>query len=280
MGETEADYRLYEELAEWWPLISPPAEYADEAVYLAAVLGAVSGGTDSGGTDSGGVDSGRAGPDAVPTMLDLGSGGGHNATHLKRHFAMTLVDLSEQMLTVSRQLNPECAHVRGDMRTIRLDQAFDVVLVHDAVDYMTTEDDLALAIETAFRQCRPGGIALFVPDHTAESFRAGYGAGEGTGGGSDATGRQASFREVASDPDPGDDWIQVEYEFRLRSADGTIAVVRETHQLGAFSRAAWLRLILAGGFEALPASDGLLGAAGVSVPGRRPRNLFLGRRPD
>ena len=34
------DYRLYGELAGWWPLISPPGEYAAEAQYLAALLSA------------------------------------------------------------------------------------------------------------------------------------------------------------------------------------------------------------------------------------------------
>ena len=33
---------------------------------------------------------------------------------------MTLVDLSEEMLAVSRELNPECEHLQGDMRTLRL----------------------------------------------------------------------------------------------------------------------------------------------------------------
>lgn len=31
--------RLYSEIAEWWPLISPPEEYADEIPRLRAALG-------------------------------------------------------------------------------------------------------------------------------------------------------------------------------------------------------------------------------------------------
>jgi hypothetical protein len=38
-------------------------------------------------------------------VLELGSGGGHNAVHLKARYAMTLVELSEEMLAVSRRLN-------------------------------------------------------------------------------------------------------------------------------------------------------------------------------
>jgi SAM-dependent methyltransferase len=252
VGMTD-DYRLYQDLAAWWPLISPPEQYADEAAYLAAVL-----------------------ESAAPPMrevLDLGSGGGHNAVHLKDRLTLTLVDLSPDMLAVSRQLNPECAHLQGDMRTMRLGRTFDAVLVHDAVDYMTTEADLRQVIETAFAHCRPGGLALFVPDYTADTFEAASGQG---GGSTDATGRQGSFSEWTWDPEPGDGWVQSEYEFLLRSADGTVAVVRETHRLGAFSHATWLRLLAGAGFEA---QAGFEVSGTGALAGQEPRNLFVARRP-
>jgi SAM-dependent methyltransferase len=217
-------YRVYNDLAGWWPLISPPGEYAEEAAHLAGVFSSAT--------------------VPVRTVLDLGSGGGGVAVHLKDQLALTLVDLSEEMLAVSRQLNPECEHIRGDMRTIRLGRTFDAVLVHDAVDYMTREEDLRQVIDTAFAHCRPGGMAVFVPDHVADTFREGIGGG----GGSDASGRQASFREWIWDPDPADDWVQAEYEFVLRAADATVQVVRETHRLGSFSRDTWLRLLTDAGF--------------------------------
>ena len=240
-------YRVYGDLAQWWPLISPPQEYAQEAGRLAAVFGTAE--------------------IPVGEVLDLGSGGGHVAAHLKQRLTLTLVDLSEPMLAVSRRLNPECEHVQGDMRTVRLGREFDGVLVHDAVDYMTTQADLGQVIGTAFAHCRPGGIAVFVPDHTAETFR----ESEGRGGGSDPSGRQASFIERDWDPDPADDWIQADYEFVLRDADGTVQVIRESHHLGAFGKNTWLRLLAEAGFEAEAAGE----------PGRGIRgSLFTGRRPS
>ena len=124
--------------------------------------------------------------------------------------------------------------------------SFDAVLVHDAVDYVTSREDLSSVVGTAFAHCRPGGLAVFAPDHTAETFR----AGTGGGGGHDGTGRQASFRERTSDPVPGDDWILAEYEFTLRDADGTVRVVPEAHRLGAFRRDTWLQTLRAAGFAA------------------------------
>jgi SAM-dependent methyltransferase len=254
------EYRVYSDLAGWWPLISPPQEYAEEAAHLADVFGSA----------------------AVPAreVLDLGSGGGGVAVHLKRRLALTLVDLSEEMLAVSRRLNPECEHIRGDMRTIRLGRTFDGVLVHDAIDYVTTQDDLRQVIETAFAHCRPGGLAAFVPDHVADAFK----AITGRGGGSDASGRQASFQEWTWDPDPADDWVQAEYEFLLRSADATVQVVRETHRLGAFSRATWLRLLADAGFQTVTAegfgedTDSGPSPGGGSHRGALRGYLFVGRR--
>jgi SAM-dependent methyltransferase len=239
------DYRVYQDLAEWWPLVSPPEEYAEEAGQLAGVFASA----------------------AIPVreVLDLGSGGGHVAVHLKDRITLTLADLSASMLEVSRQLNPECEHVQGDMRTLRLGRMFDGVLVHDAVDYMTGEADLLQVAQTAFAHCRPGGIAAFVPDHTAETFRAAL----GHGGGSDASGRSAAFRERDWDPDPGDDWIQADYEFTLRDADGSVRVVRESHRLGAFSAATWLRVLAEAGFDPEQAPPD-----GSRIRG----SLFTGRR--
>jgi SAM-dependent methyltransferase len=261
MGGMPQQYRLYQDLAPWWHLISPPVEYTGEAAYLAALL--------------------AAGPGPGAEVLDLGSGGGNVAAHLKPGLALTLVDLSAQMLAVSRELNPECEHRQGDMRTIRLGRPFDAVLVHDAVDYMTTEDDLRQVIGTAWAHCRPGGLALFVPDYTADTFA----AASGHGGSSDPDGRQASFREWTWDPDPADEWIQSEYEFVLRAADGAVQVVSESHRLGAFSRAAWARLLGEAGFDAaagaaLEAAAGLSPADEADEDGpRRPQNLMTVLRP-
>src|SRR6266404_5458871 len=109
--------KLHDQLASWWPLLSPPAEYAEEAAFYEQSLLA-------------------AGDLPARTVLELGSGGGNNASHLKRHFEITLVDVSPAMLAVSRALNPECEHVRGDMRTLRLGRQFDRVFIHDAIAYM------------------------------------------------------------------------------------------------------------------------------------------------
>lgn len=248
MPDPSTSNRFYGDLAVWWPLISPPEEYAEEAAFAAEVLGSAS--------------------IPVGDVLELGSGGGHNAVHLKHRFVMTLVDLAEPMLAVSRVLNPECEHHHGDMRTVRLERDFDAVFVHDAVDYMVDEFDLRRAIDTAFVHCRPGGVALFMPDDTKETF-----VPAADHGGSDGDGRAVRYLEWSWDPDPDDTSVSTEYVFLLRDADGSIDAVHETHRHGLFDRDTWLRLLSDGGFVAAALTE-------ETTEDRQPREVFVGRRPS
>ena len=216
---------MYTELAAWWPLLSSPEDYAEEAAFYRKML----------------VEA-CEGP--ARTRLELGSGGGNNASHLKSRFRMVLVDLSPGMLEVSRRLNPECEHVEGDMRTVRLGREFDCVFVHDAVVYMTTEAELRRAIETAFVHCRPGGAALFAPDHIRENFRSSTSAG-----GHDGERESMRYLEWTWDPDPTDTTCVADYAFLLRAGDGSVRVVHDRHTEGLFSRADWLRLLSGAGFQ-------------------------------
>jgi SAM-dependent methyltransferase len=236
--------KLYRELAEWWPLFSPPGDdYAEEAAFVRGLFDEAGGGT-------------------LRTLLELGSGGGNNASHLKAYYALTLVDLSPAMLRVSRALNPECEHAAGDMRSVRLGRLFDAVFVHDAVGYLTSERDLGAAIETAAAHCRPGGVAVFAPDYVRETFA----PGTESGGVDDGDGRGVRYLEWVHDPDPSDCTYVADYALLLRDASGATRVVHDRHVEGFFPRATWLRLLAEAGFEARVVRDPW------------GRDLFVGRR--
>lgn len=219
--------RLYTDLAPWWPLLSSPADYAEEAEEYRKIL----------------LDACKRSP---ATLLELGSGGGNNASHLKKHFKLTLVDLSPDMLEVSQALNPECEHLQGDMRMVRLGRQFDAVFIHDAIEYMTTEADLQKAIETAFVHCLPGGAALFCPDCTRETIKLDTRHGGHDGQGDDL--RALRYLEWNWDPDPADSTYVVDFATMLRDEQGVVRVEYDRHKFGLFSRADWLRLIASAGF--------------------------------
>jgi len=223
--------KMYTQLAEWWQLISDPEEYIEEArLYYERLTGAC----------------------AYPprTMLELGCGGGNNASHLKAHFEITMVDLSPDMLEVSRRLNPECEHIQGDMRTIRLERQFDTVFIHDAVCYMATEDDLKQAITTAFFHCRDGGAVLFVPDYVQETFKPGA-----SHGGRDRGKRGLRYLEWVQRESENDIFYTVDFAYLLREGDGPVRVESDRHTCGLFSRSTWVRLLEQAGFSPELVSD-------------------------
>ncbi len=235
--------RLYTDLAAWWPLFSPPSGYVDEAAdLLPGMLAATEG--------------------KPQTLLELGCGGGSLASHLKGALRLTLTDLSPQMLDVSRTVNPDCEHVAGDMRSLDLGRQFDLVLVHDAIMYATDPADVRATIATAFRHCRPGGAALFVPDCVRETFT----PTTEHGGEDGPDGRGLRYLEWTWDPDPGDDTCEVAYAFLFREPDGTLHADNDRHRVGLFPRAAWFEWLQTAGFTPAARVD------------RWRRDVFLGRK--
>lgn len=237
--------KLYSDLAEWWPIFSAPAEYREEAAFFARVLA-------------------ESCDPAPRRVLELGSGGGNNASHLKARFAMTLVDLSPRMLEVSKALNPECEHLEGDIRTLRLGRTFDAVFVHDAICHMTNEVDLRAVMETAFEHLRPGGVALFAPDFVRETF-----VDYTDHGGNDTDRGSVRFVQWTTDPDPTDTTYFVDFGILIRDPQGDVRAVHERHVYGLFARAEWLRLLRDVGFE-FSSENVLLDDFA--------RDLFVGRR--
>jgi SAM-dependent methyltransferase len=219
--------RLYGELADWFHLLTAPAGYVEEANIFAQTFEAYS-------------------RRPVHTMLELGSGGGNNASHLKKRYTMTLTDLSEDMLRLSRTINPECEHIQGDMRTLRLGRRFDAVFVHDAIAYLTEEADLEAAMRTAYEHLETDGIALFVPDDTTEILdrRASF-------GGRDSGAKKLRYLEWPHELKGTS--IDITFVYVLRDgSDERVEVDR--HTVGVFPRATWLGLLEKAGFvpDAVP----------------------------
>lgn len=239
-----AEPRLYNELARWWPLFSPPDDYEEEAADLLPVLL-------------------NASARPPRTLLELGAGGGSLAFHLKNKFALTLTDLSPDMVAVSRQLNPECEHAVGDMRTLDLGRQFDRVLIHDAIMYMTDPASVMAALATAYRHCAPGGAVVVIPDVVKETFS----PKTVTGGEDGPDGRGLRYLEWIWDPDPSDDTYEVVFALILRDADGSVSVEHDRHRFGLFPRAAWLAWLEETGFTATSRVDPW------------GRDMFVGKKP-
>lgn len=102
------------------------------------------------------------------SILELGCGTGTLALLLvKEGYKVCGIDLSASMLKqASKQLSPELkeklSFLQGDIRTIRLEQQFDVIIsVFHVLSYQVSNEDLLAAFATVKRHLNPGGIFIF-----------------------------------------------------------------------------------------------------------------------
>jgi SAM-dependent methyltransferase len=241
--------RMYSELAPWFHLLTHPSDYTDEAAFVTRVVDDVVEGE-------------------ARTLLELGSGGGNNASHLKARFECTLTDISPEMLALSKTLNPECKHLEGDMRTLRLDRTFDVVFIHDAISYLTTEEDLRAAIETAALHVRPGGVVILTPDATTEIFK----PGTDHGGHDGEDGRSLRYLEWTHPLEsPEATTYVMDYLIAARGPGEKFRIVHDRHTLGVFPEATWERLLADAGLDLVDTT--------VENPYELEQAAFVARRP-
>ena len=237
--------KLYRELADWFHLLTAPSSYVDEADFIRRTLD-------------------KFCIHKPKTLLELGSGGGNNASHLKQHFTMTLVDPSPGMLAISQGLNPEYEHVQGDMRDVRLGRPFDAVFIHDAIMYITTLDDLRRVMATAYAHCRAGGVVHVLPDCIRETFEA-----KTEHGGHDGEGRGVRYVSWTHDPDETDSTYIVDMGYLLRETSSGVRAVHDRHVFGFFAKGKWLEVINEAGFAASVVTDDPHG-----------RETFVGVKPQ
>lgn len=236
---------MYRELAALWPLVCRREDYEEEMRHWSAAI----------------ADAVGPGPWRV---LDLGTGGGFHLSYLDAAPGSVAVDLSPEMLEHSRRLNPAVEHLVGDMRDVRLDRRFDVVVSHDAISYMTTRADLARVCEVARAHLRPGGVALFMPDFTTETFRDGEASTRRTL----VREREFTYFEYFFDEDRTDTIIEALYVYVVRAWAGPPRVYEDRHRLGLFPRSTWRTVMEGAGFfvDAIP----------LSAPGLN-RDVFIFR---
>jgi SAM-dependent methyltransferase len=221
--------RLYSGLAAWWPLLSRPEDYAEEAAWILNAFRETLGRP----------------PEHV---LELGAGGGNVASHMTKRVRMTLNDVSKDMLELSRRLNSGSEHVAGDMRSLRIGKTFDAVMIHDAIMYMTTARDLVAALTTARAHLKPDGAIVVLPDYVSETFEPRVQSGGHDA--RDGSARGLRYIAWAHAPKVGATAHDLDFAIMLRVADGTVDVFHDRHRLGIFPRDAWREAFLSAGFAA------------------------------
>jgi SAM-dependent methyltransferase len=247
--ESQDRRRLYDDLAWTWPIISPPEDYADESQEFIRIINSHA-------------------KIPVGKLLNLGCGGGHNDFNLKKTFEITGVDISEAMLNLAKQLNPEVTYLTGDMRSVRLGNSFDAVTIFDSISYMRTLDSLRAAFTTAYNHLKPGGVFITYTEFLVEHFK------------QNRTSHLISSRDDVEitlvenyyNPDPSDTTIELNMVYFIRRA-GKLSIETDSHLIGLFGLQAWLDTMRDVGFEVQQVESKIPNDAGDDCP------TFVGIKP-
>lgn len=218
--------RLYNDLSHLWHLVSPPADYVDEARSFSDQFS-------------------RLGVPDGASLLHLGCGGGSIDFHLKKTYQLTGVDLSDKMIGVAKSLNPEVRYQVNDMRSARLGVIFDAVLIHDAIAYMTSTSELEDTYRTAAAHLRSGGALISLPEEIRSRLAPHRVTSETHSDGVTTL----TLIEVDHDEDPGDHWYESVYLYLIREGRN-VRVEMDRHTVGVFEVHEFLDAVKAAGFEA------------------------------
>lgn len=107
-----------------------------------------------------------------PRLLMLGADAGYLMPYLKTAFETTLIDGSAAALERSRKLNPECKHSKHictDPLALHLDETFDVILVRDALQRLTTREELVAVFQVIYAHLPQDGVALIYLPQCSEN---------------------------------------------------------------------------------------------------------------
>lgn len=137
---------VFNEYARYYDLLYRDKDYQGEAEYIHGLIQAHAPGAHS--------------------ILNLGCGSGrHDRCLLDLGYTVTGVDMSEEMLIAARAEaaeNSSLEYLLGDVRTVRLEKTFDVVIsLFHVMSYQITNADMKAAFATASVHLKPGGLFLF-----------------------------------------------------------------------------------------------------------------------
>lgn len=171
------------------------------------------------------------------TVLDLGCGTGrHDILLAQMGYEVTGVDRSEEMLFVANAqgapLDPRSStpnFLQGDIRTVRLDMTFDVVIsLFHVMSYQVSNADLRAAFATARAHLKPGGIFIFdcwygpavLTDRPAVRVKR-------------LEDEAISVTRIAEPVmQPNDNLVDVNYQVFIRDKlNGAVEELRETHRM-------------------------------------------------
>ncbi|SYZ74628.1 Methyltransferase type 11 [Candidatus Zixiibacteriota bacterium] len=222
--KAEETMRLYRDLSWLWPIISPPETYIDEGEFFIEKIKECSPG--------------------AKTLLNLGCGGGHLDSVLKRAFDITGIDINPQMLLLARKLNPEVEYLLDDMRIARMNREFNAAIIHDASVHMETLEELKAAFLTAYMHLKKDGRLITYVEEWPEHFVQNRTVVENF----KKDNIEVTYIENNYDPDSDDENYECTFVYLIRR-EGFLDLQTDRYILGLFPVRKWIEALEEIGFE-------------------------------
>jgi trans-aconitate methyltransferase len=202
--------KLYNELAWTWEIMISGEEYVPEVNFLKRMIK-------------------RYKKTQGNELLDVGCGAGPHDLLLKEDFRVEGVDASEKMLHLARKRNPELTYSLGDVRTLRLNRQFDVVIAMDMIMYNLTYEDLESSLVSLSDHIKPGGVLVFYVVDLKEKFEQNKTRVKNHKKGD----LEIVLIENDYDPDPHDTECEYYLIFLIRK-EGKLKIEIDKHRVGLF----------------------------------------------
>lgn len=186
------------------------------------------------------------------TLLDVACGSGKHLEHLRAHYRVEGLDLSEELLAIARVRLPGVVLHHGDMLDFELGRRFDVVTcLFSAIGYARTLENLGRTVTTMAGHLEPGGLLIVEPWFSPGIFVA---------GGPHATfvdepefkAARISLNEVAGT------LSTLDFHYLVGTSEG-IESFRERHELGLFTHEHYLEAFGAAGLAVEHDPEGISG---------------------
>ena len=108
------------------------------------------------------------------SLLDVPCGTGRHLQYLKAWFDVEGLDINRKMLALARKRNPGIRFHRGDIRTFKLRERFDVITcLFSAIGYMTTIAQMREAVRNMSFHLKAGGVLIVEPWVHRQEFKSG-----------------------------------------------------------------------------------------------------------
>jgi len=229
--DTISEWQLYSDYQWVWEMISNSDDYEPLSAYVVAKIS-------------------EHETHKTATLLHLGCGSGNMDFHLKKHFEVTGVDLSPDMLASARKKNPECRYFTGDMRTFSTNNRFDAVVIPDSINYLRSPEEMQQVFVNARKLLNPQGLLLVIVPYDPEKFP----QNRTTVDTVSDKGIEVTFVENNYAPGFEENTFEATFVILIRDKQRQKTLI-DIHTLGLFKKETWFKELKKSGFEALMYQD-------------------------